>query len=764
VHSAGRRPVETAPDLDDPSLYVNPNVARIRFMERVLEEAEDATSPLLERTKFLAILGSNLDEMFMVRIAELRRAAHSGSVNALADGLTPAQTLTEVRREVLPLLARGSDCWRNSVLPGLRERGVRILDPDDLDRGEQRRVREYFQEHIYPVLTPLAVDPGHPFPHISNLSVNLAVVLRDPKRGQQFARIKVPNVFPRFLPVPANGQLASKEHPAGAAEPNEFVWIEKAIAANLNTLFPGLRVGAVYPFRVTRDASVDIKDAEADDLLAVVEETVDRRMFGPAIRLEMTNAPPGNPVRELLTRHLGLEPEDVYETAGPLGKVDLWELTRLNRPDLKVPPIDPVTPPFLRTNEPLFDVLRRRDILLYHPYESFTPVVELIRQASRDPQVLAIKQTLYRIDRNSPIVAALLEARENGKQVAVLVELKARFDEEKNIAWARTLEKAGVHVTYGLPGLKAHAKVCLVVRREGDRIVRYVHVGTGNYNTETARMYADIGFLTSRADFGADATELFNALTGYARKPRYRALLVAPGALRRAFLSRIEREIRRHRRKGDGYLAFKMNALEDMECIQALYRASRAGVRIDLQVRGFCCLRPGIPGVSDNITVISVVGRFLEHARIYYFHNGGNEEIFLGSADMMPRNLDRRVEQLFPIEDPAIRAAIRDRILAVHLQDNVKARWMQPDGKYVRLRPAPGYPEIDSQRWMAEHAGVWNGYGDEGHLELAGLAPIMHRRRTLPGEVDRVGTARPHGVPRTRRKAPKTRSTRGARR
>jgi polyphosphate kinase len=719
-------------------------------MERVLEESEDTRLPLLERAKFLAILGSNLDEMFMVRIAELRRLARTGSTRSAADGMTPAQTLAEVRREVLPILERGSACWRNGVLPGLRENGVPILNHDELGRAAQRRLRRYFREHIYPVLTPLAVDPAHPFPHISNLSVNLAVVLQDSKRGQRFARIKVPDIFPRFLPVPTNGHAPPSSRSAAAREAHEFIWIEQAIAANLDSLFPGLRVDAVYPFRVTRDASVDIKEAGADDLLTVVEETIDRRVFGPAVRLEMTNAPVGNPVRDLLTGHLGLEPEDVYETAGPLGKVDLWELTRLNRPDLKVPSIEPVTPPFLRPDEPIFDVLRRRDVLLYHPYESFVPVVDFIRQASRDPQVLAIKQTLYRIDKNSPIVAALLEARENGKQVAVLVELKARFDEERNIAWARTLEKAGVHVTYGLLGLKTHAKMCLVVRREGERIARYVHVGTGNYNTETARMYADIGFLTSRPDFGAEVTELFNALTGYARRPRYRTLLVAPGALRRAFLSRIEREIRGHRRRGDGYLAFKMNALEDTECIRALYRASRAGVKIDLQVRGFCCLRPGIRGVSDNITVTSVVGRFLEHARIYYFHNGGDGEILLGSADMMPRNLDRRVELLFPIEDPAIRVAIRDRILAVHLMDNVKARWMKPDGTYVQLHPALGYPEMDSQRWMAEHRGAWNGYGVHEPLDLGGLASIMRRKKTLPGQSERGRAASPHPASTTR--------------
>jgi polyphosphate kinase len=739
------KPGATPRDLDDPGLYVNPNVARIRFMERVLEEAEDSRLPLLERTKFLAILGSNLDEMFMVRIAELRRLAHAGSTSASADGLSPAQTLSEVRREVLPILERGSSCWRNGVLPGLKESGIQILSRHELDRTQQRRLRRYFHEHIFPVLTPLAVDPGHPFPHISNLSVNLAAVLEDPKRGQQFARIKVPNVFPRFLPLPRNGHAPSVSPSSGAAEmAHEFIWIEEAISANIGRLFPGLNVEAVFPFRVTRDASVDVKDIDADDLLSVVEETVDRRGFGPAVRLEMIDAPAGHPVRDLLTRHLGLAPDDVYETAGPLGKVDLWELTHLNRPDLKVPPIEPVTPPFLRTGEPICDVLRRRDVLLYHPYESFTPVLEFVRQASRDPQVLAIKQTLYRIDKNSPIVAALLEARENGKQVAVLMELKARFDEERNIAWARTLEKAGVHVTYGLPGLKTHAKMCLVVRREGDRIARYVHLGTGNYNTETARMYSDIGFLTSRPDFGADVTELFNSLTGYARKPRYRTLLVAPGALRRAFLSRIDREIRRHQRKGDGYLAFKMNGLEDKECIQALYRASRAGVKIDLQVRGFCCLRPGLQGVSDNITVTSVVGRFLEHARIYYFHNGGNEEILVGSADMMPRNLDRRVELLFPVEDSGIRTAIRDRILAIHLLDNVKARWMQPDGRYVHLRPAPRYPEMNSQRWMAQFAGTWNRYGESENLKPAGLAPLMRRRKTLPGELEaRAASGKP---------------------
>ena len=709
-------------DLDDPDLFVNPNLARIRFMERVLEEAEDPTLPVLERAKFIAIFGSNLDEMFMIRIAELRRDAHEGAANSSADGLTAAQTLAAAKAELLRVLARASRCWQEGVLPQLNQAGVRVLDYDQLDRGERRRLRTYFQQHIYPVLTPLAVDPSHPFPHISNLSINLAVVLRDPRKGQRFARIKVPNVFPRLLPVPANGRSRLRgAHSMQGPDLQDFVWIEQAVAANLDMLFPGLRVEAAYPFRVTRDTSVDLKDSEAHDLLTFVEDSLDRRGFGPVVRLEVTKALPPGLVRDLLTHHLGLRPEDVYTVDGPIGKVDLWELTRLDRPDLKVVPIEPVTPPFLRPESSIFDVVARRDVVLYHPYESFEPVVEFVRQAARDPHVLAIKQTLYRIDRNSPIVAALLEARENGKQVAVLVELKARFDEEKNIAWARTLEKAGVHVTYGLPGLKTHAKMCLIVRREGDKIVRYVHMGTGNYNTETARTYADLGFFTRDPAFGADVSELFNALTGYAQKSRYRKALVAPGSLRRAFLSRIQREIRWQRAHGDGYLAFKMNALEDKECIKALYRASRAGVTVDLQVRGFCCLRPGVPGVSDRITVTSVLGRFLEHTRIYYFHNGGDEEILLGSADMMPRNLDRRVELLFPVEDPHIRTMIRDRILAIHLKDNVKARRMLPEGTYLPVERMPGEPEVESQRWMVSHRGVWNDYGptdDLGDMSL----------------------------------------------
>jgi polyphosphate kinase len=426
------------------------------------------------------------------------------------------------------------------------------------------------------------------------------------------------------------------------------------------------------------------------------------------VRLEIDNDMPER-VRDILVTNLRLAPYQVYTVDGPIGAADLMELTRVERPDLKDKPFQPAVPPALTTEESIFSVIKRRNILLYHPYDSFNPVVDFVREAARDPDVLAIKQTLYRVGPNSPIVAALMKARENGKQVAVLVELKARFDEENNIVWARALERAGVHVVYGLVGLKTHAKICLVIRRERDGITRYVHMATGNYNGVTARIYTDLGYFTSDSTLGAEASRLFNALTGYSHQDDYDKLLVAPGMMRQQILGRIEREIKRHREHGDGYLAFKMNQLVDKACIQALYRASQAGVKVDLQVRGICCLRPGVPGVSENITVTSIVGRFLEHPRIFYFRNGGEEEILLGSADLMPRNLDRRVEQVFPVEDARLRDALRDQILSVHLKDNVQNRRLLPDGSYERVCPQDGEPELNSQLWMLEHRGIWHG-------------------------------------------------------
>jgi polyphosphate kinase len=696
-------------DLDDPSLYFNRELSWLQFNRRVLEEALDERHPLLERVKFIAIFSSNLDEFFMIRVSGLRRQLAAGTLKTPPDGMTPVEQLAAIRRDLLPDLARQLDTWHYDLLPKLRQAGIEVMDYDELKGKQRKLLRKHFEREIFPALTPLAFDPGHPFPHISNLSMNLAVVINDPLHGERFARLKVPGIFPRLLRIPSE-EKADEYERLGLAEvrSTNFVWLEQVVAANLDLLFPGLEIVAAYPFRVTRDADQEIEEDEAADLLATIEESVRMRHFGLAVRLEIDNDMPER-VRDILVTNLRLAPYQVYTVDGPIGAADLMELTRVERPDLKDKPFQPAVPPALTTEESIFSVIKRRNILLYHPYDSFNPVVDFVREAARDPDVLAIKQTLYRVGPNSPIVAALMKARENGKQVAVLVELKARFDEENNIVWARALERAGVHVVYGLVGLKTHAKICLVIRRERDGITRYVHMATGNYNGVTARIYTDLGYFTSDSTLGAEASRLFNALTGYSHQDDYDKLLVAPGMMRQQILGRIEREIKRHREHGDGYLAFKMNQLVDKACIQALYRASQAGVKVDLQVRGICCLRPGVPGVSENITVTSIVGRFLEHPRIFYFRNGGEEEILLGSADLMPRNLDRRVEQVFPVEDARLRDALRDQILSVHLKDNVQNRRLLPDGSYERVCPQDGEPELNSQLWMLEHRGIWHG-------------------------------------------------------
>jgi polyphosphate kinase len=695
-------------DLDDASLYVNRELSQIQFNGRVLEEALDHRNPLLERVFFLSIFASNTDEFFMIRVSGLRRQYIAGVLKTPPDGMTPAEQLLAIRRKLTPQLAQQAECWHEDILPELRKEGIQVLNYDDLKRKQRKLLRRYFEREIFPALTPLAFDPGHPFPHISNLSLNLAVVVNDPESGERFARLKVPAVFPRLLRIPSEEKAESYEK-LGLVETgsNNFVWLEQVVSANLDMLFPGLEVKAAYPFRITRDADQEIEEDEAADLLYAIEESVRMRHFGSAVRLEIADDTPDR-IREILLKHLNLAPYQVYALPEPIGMADLMELTGIDRPDLKFPPFHPVVPPSLTTEESIFSVLKRRNILLYHPYDSFGPVVDFVREAVRDPDVLAIKQTLYRVGPDSPIVAALMEAREHGKQVAVLVELKARFDEENNIVWARALEEAGVHVVYGLVGLKTHTKLLMVVRREQDGIRRYVHMSTGNYNDVTARQYTDIGLFTADQEIGHDVSDLFNALTGYSRKQEYRKLLVAPGRMRDQILERIDREIERHKQEGDGYLAFKMNALVDKDCIQALYQASQAGVKIDLQIRSICCLRPGVPGISENITVTSIVGRFLEHPRIYYFHNGGDAEILLGSADLMPRNLDRRVEQLFPVEDPQLCVAVRDQILDVHLRDNVQARRMLPDGEYERIQPKDGDQRLDTQAWMIEHRGIWN--------------------------------------------------------
>ena len=693
-------------NLDNPELFINRELGWIQFNERVLEEAEDPTHPLLERVKFFAICGSNLDEFFMVRISGLQRQLSKPVTVPPKNGLTPVEQIDTVRQRMDPLLDRYDRCWNDLLMPELRRAGIRILKPEELSEGQGAALRRSFEQEIFPVLTPLAFDTTHPFPFISNLSINLAVELRAPGKGRLFSRIKIPKgLFPRFILVPDPGE--PKDRGATDRLLYQYILIEDLVRANLDLLFPGMEIVACYPFRVTRDADIDIRDDEAHDLMSAIEESMEMRRTGAPVRLEVDRSLPARICR-ILASKFNLPADFVHRCHFPLGLTDLMELTSIPRPDLKDTPFLPVFPPGTGDGGDIFAAVLRGDILFYHPYDSFVPFIDLLQAAAHDPRVLCIKITLYRIDNNSPIVAALCEARDQGKQVTAVVELKARFDEERNITWARALERAGVHVVYGMVGLKVHAKACLIVRKEESGIVRYVHISTGNYNAVTARIYGDIGLLTADPGIGNDVTDLFNALTGYSLKKTYRTLLVAPGSMREGILERIEREIERHRTHGDGHLAFKFNALEDKACIKALYRASMTGVRVDLNVRGFCCLRPGVPGVSDRIRVTSIVDRFLEHARIYYFRNGGEPEMLLGSADLRPRNMDRRVELLFPVKDPGIRDAILSMILTTHLSDTVKARELHSDGEYTRVQPGENMVPLRSQTWLIEHRGAWH--------------------------------------------------------
>ncbi|MEM6797193.1 MAG: polyphosphate kinase 1, partial [Acidobacteriota bacterium] len=663
---------------------------------------------LLERVKFLSIFASNLDEFFMIRVSGLRRQLRTGVIATPPDGMTSAEQLAAIHERLSPMLESAASCWRDDVMPALATHDIRIVGYDELKKKQRKLLRRHFEREIFPALTPLAFDPSHPFPHISNLSINLAVVVRHPEQGERFARLKVPQVFPRFLRIPTE-EKADRYEVLGLDEhgSHQFVWLEQVVAENLDLLFPGLEVLAAHPFRITRDADFEIEEDEAADLLEAMEEVVGQRHFGFAVRLEVDSKTPDS-IREILERNLGMAPYQAYSTDGPIGKADFMELYKIDRPELKDPPFLPYTPKELASADDLFQQIRKGDILLYHPYDSFSPVVDFLRAAAQDPKVLAIKQTLYRVGPDSPVVKALAEARENGKQVAALVELKARFDESNNIVWARALERAGVHVVYGVLGLKTHAKMALVVRREEGGIKRYVHLGTGNYNPVTARIYTDVGMFTCRDDIATDVSDLFNGLTGYSLKTEYRKLLVAPRTMRQEVLRRIQREIAVHQReKGGGHIAIKLNSLVDKACIQRLYEASRAGVRVDLQVRGICCLRPGVPGVSENITVTSLVGRFLEHSRLFYFRNGGEDELLAGSADLMPRNLDGRVELLFPIEDASIRQAVRDNILFTHMRDTKGARLLLPDGSFERVEPAKGEEPFNSQAHMLENQQSW---------------------------------------------------------
>jgi len=692
------QPVEAEPlSLEDPSLYINRELSLLQFQRRVLEEAQDPRNPLLERLKFLGIVASNLNEFFMVRVAGLLDQVAAGVWESRGE-MTPTEQLKAIRPEIEELMAQSRECLLDDLIPNLAERGVRIVNYADLCPQQKASADSYFNESIFPVLTPLAFDPGRPFPHISNLSLNLAVVIRKADGADRFARIKIPPNMPQLV------RIGPKPKGRGADGEQVFVWVEQIIAANLRMLFPGLHIVETHPFHITRDAEPAIQKIEADDLLETVAEYVRRRRFGSVVRLCVHNDMPEHILR-VLKRNLELTEQDVYRLNGPLALNRLMGMMKVDRPDLKDSPIVPRIPPGLKAfgkDENIFSAVDQQDILLHHPYDSFEPVVDFLEQAARDPDVLAIKMTLYRVGRDSPVVKALLEAQENHKQVAVLVELKARFDEESNIEWARQLEDEGVHVVYGLIGLKIHSKIALVVRKEGNRIRRYVHLSTGNYNAVTANLYTDIGLLTADDEIGEDATRLFNYLTGYTEEHHYQKLLVAPVSLRDRLEAMIEREIEHQRAGRQGRLILKTNGLIDRRIIQLLYRASQEGVQCDLLVRGICSLRPGVPGVSENIRVVSIVGRFLEHSRIYYFHNGGQEEMYLGSADLMPRNLTFRVETVFPIRSQQILRHLRDDVLETYLADNMRSRVMQPHGGYARTVPLMGELCVDSQIELIE--------------------------------------------------------------
>ena len=707
VSSAARSDAGASPEtaasvptqnLQSTELYFNRELSLLEFQKRVLDQAKDPQYPLLERIKFLSIVSSNLDEFFMVRVAGLQRQAASGAQEVSVDGHTAAAQLQSIREEVRKLVVEIHDLLNNVLVPELASEGIRVLDYSQLSQEDQSAMESYFHQYVFPVLTPLAFDPGRPFPHISSRSLNLAVVVGDSQGAENFARIKIPDTLPRLVPVVSTSRAAKA---AQAAKPETtFVWLEQLIAANLSWLFPGMQILESFPFRATRDAEVAIQELESDDLLESVEEAMRLRRFSFVVRLQV-DANMSERILEILASNLPIDKEDVYRISPPIGLGRLMELYSLDRPDLKDKPFLPSNPPGLGADsgDDLFTVIRREDVLLHHPYESFQPVVEFLRQAARDASVLAIKVTLYRVGRNSPIVAALLEAAEHGKQVSALVELKARFDEESNIEWARRLEDAGVHVVYGLVGMKVHSKISLVVRREGDAIRRYVHMGTGNYNPTTARLYTDFGFFTCNELIADDATNFFNALTGYSRKNEPHELLVAPVNLRPRLEEMIQREIALQKKGERGHLIFKMNALEDPEMIRLLYRASQAGVKVDLLVRGLCCLRPGMAGISENIRVLSIVGRFLEHSRVYYFRNGGSEVIFLGSADLMRRNLSHRVEILFPITSQKLIQRVKD-FLDIELRDERKAYHLHHDGRYTRSSRWEQPDVMDSQAYL----------------------------------------------------------------
>ncbi len=714
-----------------PELYINRELSWLEFNRRVLEEVAEVGNPLLERVKFAAIFTANLDEFFMIRVAGVKRKVVAGISDIAVCGRAPQQQHMAIKATTQELLDEHARLIRDELIPGLAKQRVAVVPFDGLRKEERAFLGEVFEREIYPMLTPQAVDRGRRFPHVSNDSLNLIVLLQS--GGQpRFARIKIPGLIPRLLPIP--GELSARSGTI-LANPNawvaddgvKFTWAEDVIAAHLDRLFPGSQVLAAYPFHLVRDSDVELDENDDDqaNMLEVMRETLAQRPFGSVIRLDIDTTMPDQ-VRDWLVNQVHATSTDVYAIDGRLCMDHLFELTRLDLPALKDPPLiqsgmfpagrTPASQPVWEAGD-IFDLLRRKDVLVHLPYQTFNIVADFVRAAATDPNVVAIKQTLYRVGKDSPLIPALTQARDDDTQVAVLVEIKARFDEENNISWAETLEEAGVHVAYGLLGLKTHCKVTLVVRREEDGLRRYVHVSTGNYNANTAKIYEDIGILTSRDDIAEDVSRLFNYLTGFASEIDYDVLWTAPAKMRQQIISAIMAEIREHERSGTGHLIFKMNSLVDKEVIRALYTASQAGVKIDLIIRGICCLRPGVPGLSETVRVISLVGRFLEHSRIYYFHNSGKPKVFIGSADAMERNFDRRVEVIAPVDSPELITHLRNVVLDAYLRDTVNARSLDSDGTYRPVRPERRRKPFDAQRFFLDHYRQGSPIGSNGLAE-----------------------------------------------
>ncbi len=692
------RPAEIEAVPSKSQFFFNRELSLLEFHARVLEEALDDRNPLLERLKFLSIFSSNLDEFFMIRVSGLKEELADSNVVS-ADGLTPEEQLAKVRERVLVLITEQARSLRDDILPQLKYAGLSLLPYESLSRHEKESLKDYFMEKVFPILTPLAVDPSHPFPYISPLSVNIGLMVHAPSElkfsgrrkdvDSRFVRIKVPSVVPRLVPI--------------GSSKTRFVLLEEIIEANIQSLFPGMNPGPCHRFRVTRDADIEIKEEEAHDLLDVIQEELRRRRFGAPVRLEISPDMPADMI-EYLTSSLNLEADDVYAFDGPLHIQDLMSFYDSDRPDLKDNPFTPSVPEWYESYDNIFEAIKDGDRLLHHPYDSYECVTGFINQAVEDPDVVAIKICLYRTGPESPIPPALIRAAEQGKQVTALIELKARFDEEHNIEWARKLDEAGVHVVYGILGLKTHGKLTLVIRREGDTLKRYVHIASGNYNPTTSCTYTDLGMFTVNDAIGRDATELFNYLTGFSEQTDYRKLMVAPVDLREKLNALFDREIEHQRAGRPAHIVAKFNRLADLQIIEKLYEVSRAGVQVDLIVRGICMLRPGIPGLSENITVRSVVGRFLEHSRVFWFSNGGDDQVYIGSADWMSRNLRNRIEVVAPVTEPNAKRYLRDVLLDTYLSDNTKARDLQPDGRYMPIER--GSEAFNSQAYFMDHPGI----------------------------------------------------------